>query len=171
MLRVAKGFHGLHLYAHEFLIKHILRYAELQYHSKLNFSEALATQLERVLLFEKQELSAGFNAALRDHKPLPDIVQRLSKLNLPRKLQIFVQKMMVFQDLSAQDNQHREPQGETIKHNPRITSKRHRLITLQIYISSQSRMIPQSSAKYCINTTASQSFSLRRLKMPFQESK
>jgi hypothetical protein len=110
---VAQGLHGLHLYAHEFLIKHILRYAELQSYSKSSFSEALSIQLERLLLFQRRDLPIGFNAALRNHKSLPHIVHRLSALNLPFKLQLFIRNMLVFQEMSANGNHHEKtPQGE-----------------------------------------------------------
>jgi hypothetical protein len=94
------------------LLKHILRYAELQSLSKLEFSEALATRLERLLRFEKPSISSGFNAALRDHTSLLETVQQLSTLNLPPKLQTFIQNLVIFQEISAQDSHnHREPQG------------------------------------------------------------
>jgi hypothetical protein len=112
VLRVAKGFHGLHVYANEFLIKHILRYAELQYKSKSDFSEVLAAQRERLLQFEKRDLSVSFNASLGDPKSLPNVVQRFATLNLPPQLHMFMRNMLVFQDMSTQDNHHqKDPLG------------------------------------------------------------
>lgn len=112
MLRVAKGFHGLHLYAHEFMLKHILRYAELQSLSELQFSEVLAARLERLLQFEKPNISAGFKAALHHNTSLPKTFRHLAASNLPPKVQVFLQNLLIFQEMSANVNHHqKEPEG------------------------------------------------------------
>jgi len=113
VLRVAKGFHGLHLYAYEFLIKHVLRYAELQSHSRSSFSEILSTQLQKLLLFQKRDLPNGFKDALRNQKLLSDIMQRLLTSNVPPNFHGFIRDMLVFQEMSAQENHWQiEPKGQ-----------------------------------------------------------
>jgi hypothetical protein len=164
VLRVAKGFHGLHLYAHEFLIKHVLRYAELQCHSKSAFSETLSTQLQRLDLFHKRDLSVGFKAALRNHRCLQDIMPRLSNLQLPPKLHGLIRDILVFQEMSTvQDNHHQtEPQGEYSQAAVECWAKVLKgrlLITVQRFNDWQSRTTQHFSVKYCINTMASPSFS------------
>lgn len=158
VLRVAKGFHGLHLYAHEFMLKHILRYAELQSFSKLEFSEALATRLEKLLQFEKPNISASINAALYDHTSLPKTVQLLSILNLPLKLQTFVQNLLTFQDMSAQDNNHhREPQGSCTQSKalPRSFFFERKYLLVQRFVGEKLSTIQRFSTKYCINIIVS----------------
>jgi hypothetical protein len=113
VLRVVKGFHCLHLYAHEFLVKHILRYAELQYNCNSSFSETLSAQLQKLFFFRKKDLPTAFKAALYDFKSLPDIEQQLSHLNLPMNLRLFIRDMIVFQEMSVQDNhQYQDPRGK-----------------------------------------------------------
>lgn len=113
VLRVAKGFHGLHLYAHEFLIKHVFRYAELQSHSRSAFSQTLSTQLQKLCLFQKRDPPNGFKDALSSHKLNPDIMQRLSTSNVPSNLHSLIRDMLVFREMSAQENHWQvEPQGE-----------------------------------------------------------
>jgi hypothetical protein len=94
------------------LIKHVLSYAELQIRSQSPFSEALSTQLEKLLQFQKRDLSVGFNAALCNNKSLLDIAKLMSTLNLPPKLQIFLRNMLIFQDLMNQENHGKDLQGE-----------------------------------------------------------
>jgi hypothetical protein len=113
VLRVAKGFHALHQYAHGYLIEHVLHYAELQQDYKSTFSAALVTQLEKLLLFRKEEISVDLKTVLDDHKSLPDIEKRLLSLELPPILYTLIRDMLVFQEMSAQDNHHQDdPQGE-----------------------------------------------------------
>jgi hypothetical protein len=113
VLRVAKGFHCLHLYAHEYLVRHVLRYAELQSHSSSTFSEALSKQLQRLDLFHKRDVPVSFKAALSNHRCVHEVMQRLLTLQLPPKVHTLVRDMLVFQEMSAQDSHHQiEPEGE-----------------------------------------------------------
>ncbi|KAG4441376.1 hypothetical protein IFR05_003133 [Cadophora sp. M221] len=127
VLRVAKGFHGLHLYAHEFTLKHVLRYAELQSHAKLEFSEALATRLETLLQFEKPNIPDGFNAAVSRKTSSPEIGQQFLAANLPSNLLAFIQNLLNFQEILGQDNhQDKAPQEihkQEIECDPTVLSQ------------------------------------------------
>lgn len=114
VLRVAKGFHSLHLYSHEYPIRHVLCYAKLQSDSSSTFSEALNKQLQRLDLFHKRDVPPSFKAALSDHRCLYEVMQRLSALQLPPKIHRLVRNMLVFDEMSDVQDNHRqtEPHGK-----------------------------------------------------------
>ncbi|PQE30183.1 hypothetical protein CJF32_00003614 [Rutstroemia sp. NJR-2017a WRK4] len=106
VLRVVKGFHGLHTYANEFLAQHTLRYAELQYRCNAPFSETLIVLLSRLLCLRKKNMPITFISASRELKAVPDIEQRLAQTNLPPSLRSFMRDMLIFKEISNQDNHH-----------------------------------------------------------------
>ncbi|KAH7343012.1 hypothetical protein BKA65DRAFT_587311 [Rhexocercosporidium sp. MPI-PUGE-AT-0058] len=137
VLSVAKGFHSLHLYAHEFMLKHVLRYAELQALSKLKFSEALATRLEALLRFEKPVISGSLYSGVHKHTNLPETVQQFLTANLSSSLRAFIQNLLNFREFLAQDNhRHNAPQGNSLRatHTPKPVLNEHQgLMFTDIY--------------------------------------
>jgi hypothetical protein len=126
VLRVVKGFHGLHVYAHEFIVKHTVRYAELQYQCNAPLSETLIALLERLLCLRKKDMPINFISASRELKGLSDIEQRLTLTNLPSSLRSFMRDVLAFQEISNQDNHHHmDPKGTCSYFH---SSQRHLLI-------------------------------------------
>lgn len=112
VIRVAKGFHGLHPYAHEFWFKHVIRYADIQRDSKLDFPRQLAEQLHRLEVFRKESFSMAFQTSLRDQKLVLEIENHLLPLNQAPKTQNLIRDILLFQEMTAREgNPQRTPQG------------------------------------------------------------
>jgi hypothetical protein len=117
VLRVAKGFHGLHPYAHEFWFKHVIRYADIQQGSKLRISSKLAEQLQRLDVFRKGTFSVAFQTTLSDQKLVLEIGNRLSSLNHAPKTQNLIRDILIFQEMAAREGDpQRTPQGNSKKY-------------------------------------------------------
>jgi hypothetical protein len=130
VLRVVKGFHGLHVYAHEFLVKHTARYAELQYQCSAPLSETLIALLARLLCLRKKDMPINFLSASRELKSLSDIEQRLTQTNLPSSLRSFMRDVLVFQEISNQDNHHHTDPKSTCSY---FYSSQYRLLIFPRY--------------------------------------
>ena len=117
VIRVAKGFHGLHPYAHEFWFKHVIRYADIQRDSKLDFPRHFAEQLHRLEVFRKGSFSMAFQTTLRDQKLVLEIENHLLPLNQAPKTQNLIRDILIFQEMAAREGDpQRTPQGNSKKY-------------------------------------------------------
>lgn len=98
--RVLQGYHGLHHYADEFWIDHLLQYFKL----KGSFDKVLLVALERALQFQKYNLLQNNNAKFAKNTLPLSLHKRfelISAMSGVPELRSFIQKILLFRTHSA----------------------------------------------------------------------
>jgi hypothetical protein len=102
-LRIIHGLHGLHHYAHEFWIEHILQYAKLRKMSNLDLPCQLYQQVTRLEAFWKDS-SFTQSEKLNPSSTLLSLVSdRVSCLESFPALSKMVKSILLFRGLLAQE--------------------------------------------------------------------
>lgn len=104
-LRILHGLHGLHRYAHEFWIEHILQYVKLRKISNLDLPFQLTQQLTGLEAFWKESSSTP-SEKLNPSSPLLALVsERVSCLESFPALSKMVKSILIFRGLLAQETE------------------------------------------------------------------
>jgi hypothetical protein len=92
---VLQGYHGLHHYADEFWIDHLLRYFKL----RGGFDKPILVALDKVLPFQKYSVLQGNDREL-DKDTLPpsvtDRMELLSRMSENPEIRLFIRKLLIF---------------------------------------------------------------------------
>jgi hypothetical protein len=101
--RILRGYHGLHSYASEFWIDHLLRFSRVKkgfLHTEL---EALVTQLAYLSKSHKIFQSTGEINAIPDGEIPPDLREGLSMWETFPQILRFLEHILIFRHILAQE--------------------------------------------------------------------
>ncbi len=109
--RIVKGYHGLHLYANEFWIEHVLQYAKMQKTTGSEILESFVSQLERLLQFRRESWS--LEPSSLSTSSLPGITGRSIVLSKVPEIQRLTSDILAFRVVLAQEKHtQKDPEGE-----------------------------------------------------------
>ena len=104
-IRVVKGFHGLHHYATEFWITHLLDFVRLRGNFDKADSAPLVEQLYRLLRFRKKSLTPTFTSELHDINRLSPTESLLLPFDAVPEIQSLVRDVLAFREILSRKKQ------------------------------------------------------------------
>ena len=104
-LRVIKGYHGLHHYAQEYWLEHLLQFARLHKTPISSPQKDLIGRIKVLLQFEKKNPMPEFTAELSRVDVAPSISTDLSMFDSEPEIRKLLDKVLVFRDFRTREKQ------------------------------------------------------------------